>query len=172
MTTSHAIAAPRTRLRHFARVGIMVVGVVMLVAVAAWLLLPSPSLPWERIGWQLDGFPGPAFDPTTAQTTTVIPVYIASWPAEYAADDDSWLATPAITYTPWGVIITLHASDSFGCAGKMARPLSGGASISCWYDTGGWVPVHLSEPLGGRALFDGSTLPPAARPVPLRGMLP
>ena len=28
------------------------------------------------------------------------------------------------------------------------------------------VAVQLSEPLGGRALFDGATFPPAARPYP------
>ena len=168
MTTSLAIAAPRTLLRRVARVGVMIFGVVTLVAVAAWLVFPSPSVPWERIGWRLqqEGFGGLGLDPTTAQTTTVVPVYVASWPEGYVGDDDSWLATPAITYTPWAVIVTLHTSDSFECAGKTARPLSGGASISCWYDTGGWVPVQLSEPLGGRALFDGSAFPPAARPYP------
>jgi hypothetical protein len=166
VTTSPANAAPRSRLRRIESVGLVVVGVVMLVAVAAWLLFPSPSLPWTRIGWRLHAFGGPAFDPAMAQTTTEVKVYVASSPEGYIGDDVSWLATPAITYTPWGVIVTLHTSDSVPCGGKESRPLPGGGSVSCWYDVGEWVPVHLSEPLGGRALFDGSAFPPAARPYP------
>jgi hypothetical protein len=174
MTTPSPPSAPRTGLRRFASVGLVVVGVLMLVGLAAWRLAPShPDLltlgadPSGRVGWTMASeLGGPAFDPTTAQTTTAIRVYVASWPSDYAADDDSWLATPAVTYTPWAVMITLHESDSFGCFGKMARPLPGGGLVSCWYDIGGWVPVQLSEPLGGRALFDGSASPPHARPYP------
>ena len=76
-------AAPesRTRLRRFVSIGLVLVGVVMLVAVAAWLLLPSSSVPPVRfVGWKLVhdyGYIGPAFDPATAQTTTVIPVEVA-----------------------------------------------------------------------------------------------
>ena len=80
MITPHT-AAPesRTRLRRFVPIGLVLVGVVMLVAVAAWLLLPSSSVPPVRfVGWKLDyGYGGPAFDPATAQTTTVIPVEVA-----------------------------------------------------------------------------------------------
>lgn len=151
-----AAIAPRTKLRRFAPVGLVVVGTAMLVAVAAWLLFPSLSIPTSRlIGWQLQGFGGAGFDPTTAQTTTVIPIYVAQWPAEGPAQDGSWLATPAVTYTPWAVIITMQSSASYDC---------GPAKICGWYDTGGWVEVHLTEPLGGRALFDGSKFPPESRP--------
>jgi hypothetical protein len=56
------------------------------------------------------------------------------------------------------VTITLHESDSFDAA-KCAA--------SGFYDYWGIpVEVNLSEPLGGRALFDGSRSPPAARPYP------
>jgi hypothetical protein len=172
MTTPSTAAAPRTRLRRFASVGLVVVGVLILTGLAAWRLAPSqPNLltlgadSSGRVGWTMTSeLGGTALDPTTAQTMTAIRVYVASWPSDYAADDDSWLATPAVTYTPSAVMITLHESDSFGCFGKMARPLPGGGLVSCWYDIGGWVPVHLSEPLGGRALFDGSASPSQARP--------
>ena len=140
----------------------MVVGTVMLgVVLTACLLFPSLLISSSRlVGWQLTGFNGtgvdrPRFDPTTAQTTGVIPVYVASWPTEYSSTDDSWLSA-TITYTPWSVIITLHTSDAY-------ESLIAGKIIG-FYDTGGWVPVYLSEPLGGRALFDGSVFPPAARP--------
>ncbi len=152
-------SASRTRRRRFASVGLLVAGVVMVVVVAAWLLFPALSIPSARLmGWQLHGFNGTGFDPTTAQTTDVVRVAVAVWPTEYPATDDSWLATPAVTYTPWSVTITLHTSDSY--ASLIAGKIFG------LYDTGGWVDVHLSEPLGGRALFDGSTFPPTARPYP------
>jgi hypothetical protein len=160
VSTSDA-ARPRTR-RGLLSGGLVVIGAALLVSAAARLLLPS------GIEWQLHGYGGPGFDASTAQSTTVVPVYVASWPMEYGADDASWLATPSVTYTPWGVIISLHTSASLRCAGQAARALSPGVSASdCgWYDTGGWVAVHLSEPLAGRALFDGAALPPAARPYP------
>lgn len=100
---------------------------------------------------------GPAFRPDAAQEATVVLVRAAWWPACSAWDqnDDSWL-TPEISYLPWSVTITLRESDSF-------------ASVKCggFYDFWGQpVEVHMSEPLGGRALFDGSKFPPDARPYP------
>ena len=163
MSASNSAPAPRARPRRLLSVGLIVVGVALLVSAAARMLLSS------GIEWQLHGYGGPGFDATQAQSTTVVPVYVASWPEKFAADDTSWLATPSVTYTPWAVIITLRTSGSMGCLGQTARTLTPGVSISCdtgWFDTGGWVPVHLSEPLRGRALFDGAAFPPAARPYP------
>ena len=160
MITPHT-AAPesRTRLRRFVSIGLVLVGVVMLVAVAAWLLLPSSSVPPARlVGWKLDyGYGGPAFDPATAQTTTVIPVEV-EWPA-CAPYGLSWLATPVVTYTPVSVTIQLRMTDT-------AAATCADSHIRGTYLSGVWLPVHLSEPLGGRALFDGSSSPPAARPYP------
>lgn len=48
--------------------------------------------------------------------------------------------------------VTLHTTGAFD-------PLQ----MRGWYDTGGWVNVQLSEPLGGRMLFDGSQLLPVPR---------
>src|SRR5664280_2742747 len=59
-----------------------------------------------------------------------------------------------ITYTPSSVIITMHKTDAYAhahCAGFYTTNWSGN--------------VQLSEPLGGRALFDGSTSPPDPRPL-------
>ena len=153
-------AAPesRTRLRRFVPIGLVLVGVVMLVAVAAWLLLPSSVPPARFVGWKLDyGYIGPAFDPATAQTTTVIPVEV-DWPA-CAPGGVSWLATPVVTYTPVSVTIQLRMTDT-AAATCADRPVVG------TYLSGVYLQVHLSEPLGGRALFDGSSSPAAARPYP------
>ena len=143
----------------------MVVGVLMLVAVGAWLLPSPPSYPSDRMtGWKLDyGYGGPGFDPTTAQTTTVIPVEVTR--PTCAPNDVSWLATPVVTYTPVSVIIQLRMSDTFDST-KCYPVDSAGRRMIGAYLSGIYLAVHLSEPLRGRALFDGSTSPPAARPYP------
>ena len=72
----------------------MIVGVALLVgALGSWLFFPALSIPSNRLtGWQLHGFIGHGFDPTTAQTTTLVRVAVAQWPVEFAQDDSSWLA--------------------------------------------------------------------------------
>ena len=154
-------AAPesRTTLRRFVSIGLVLVGVVMLVAVAAWLLLPSSSVPPVRlVGWQLDyGYGEPVFEPATAQTTTVIPVEVTR--PFCAPDGVSWLATPVVTYTPVSVTIQLRMTDTAAAA-------CADSHLFAAYLSGIYLPVHLSEPLGGRALFDGSSSPAAARPYP------
>jgi hypothetical protein len=136
---------------------LVIAGVALLVvALGAWLFFPALSIPTNRLtGWQMHGFLGQGFDPTTAKTTTVVRVAIPQWPVEFGQGDSSWLARPEVTYTPWSVTITLYTSDAFT-----------GQKVHGWFDTGSWVDVHLKEPLRGRALFDGSTFPPAARPYP------
>ena len=163
MTTSSTASAPRTRLRRFAPVGLVVVGVLMLVALAAWLLVPSHSSP--TVGWSLaPATGGPAFRPDTAQEATIVLVTTSWWPGcspwgdlGQSKSDSSWL-TPDITYTPSAVMITLHLSDLY--LATKCDPFS-------FYDYWGLpVEVQLSGPLAGRALFDGSKFPPAARPYP------
>jgi hypothetical protein len=170
VTTSHAKATTgRPRLRPLAIVVVMVIAGIVVGALAA-VLFPSLSVPPSRlVGWGLGGqVPGVAvwtgtywrggvgFDLATAQTTTVVPLSMDRWPAECAQGDDSWLAAPAITYTPWAVIITMRETDSFDTT-----------TCKGWYDFwGATVKVQLREPLGGRPLFDGSKYPPAPRPYP------
>lgn len=172
-------ASPRSRIRPFAIVGAMVVAGVVVGALAARLLQPSPSPssspPADAVWWRLTGGPesvvadgeagAPRLDETSVQTTTEIPIVTYyPWPGGLAAPDDSWLGTPTITYTPSAVIITMHVSVSFTCGPPMATTKRAcGWSLEPRYVQ---KPVHLSEPLGGRALFDGSTNPPQQRWFP------
>lgn len=179
MIESPAVApAPQTSpRRRILSVGLIVAGVAMLAAVAARLLSPVPSAspPADGVWWRLTGGPesvvgdgeagAPRLDQTTVQTTTEIPIVTYyPWPGGLAAPDDSWLGTPTITYTPSAVIITMHVSASFTCGPPVATIKQAcGWSLEPRYVQ---KPVHLSEPLGGRALFDGSTNPPRQRWFP------
>ena len=75
-----------------------------------------------------------------------------------------------IAYTPWSVTITMHMTDATSesvkrCVALQPRNPSGLPLVGD-YLSGVYFPVHLSEPLGGRALFDGIAFPPQARPYP------
>jgi hypothetical protein len=155
--------------RRSKRTGLVVVGIVLLVAaVVAWRLAPFRSNdrlaylgpdPAGLVGWSLlPAGRGPAFRPNAAQDATVVLVSAAWWPAcsPWEQGGDSWL-TPEISYLPWSVTITLRTSDSF----RSAKCGNG------FYDFWGQpVEVHLSETLGARPLFDGSTSPSTAQPYP------
>jgi hypothetical protein len=144
-------STPTTPQRRGASTGAVLVGFVIVGALAAWMLVPSMMIPPHRaVGWELQGFPGHVSD--TAGISTAIEVYVASWPTEYRQGDDSWLDQRVIE-TPWTVTIALQTSDAF-------------ESLSArrgWFDTGGFVTIHLLMPLGGRMLFDGSGVPPQPR---------
>jgi hypothetical protein len=145
----------------------MVVTGIVVGALAAWLLYPSPSLPSSRlVGWRLaDGFLGtPKFDPTTAETSTVVPISV-DW-LTCAPKDDSWLAPAAIRYTPWSVTITMRTVDAFAATTTCGGGNDPRGPISIMLDVGIPVEVHLREPLRGRALFDGAGFPAAARRYP------
>ena len=145
MSTSVLTAsAPTTRQRRGPTVR---VGLLFAAALAAWMLAPSlMALPGRTVGWQLNGFPGRESDTTPTRTT--ISVYVPSWPTDYPQGDDSWLDRGVIE-TPWTVTIALHTSSAFD-----TLPAQRG-----WFDTGGWVTVHVLAPIGGRMLFDGSGFP-------------
>jgi hypothetical protein len=141
------------RVRRGALVGASLVGLLIIGALPAWLIAPSLMIPSHRmVGWQLQGFPGRMSD--TAATRTTLEVFIASWPTEFEQGDGSWLEQRVIE-TPLTVTVTLHTSDAYE-----SLPWQRG-----WFDTGGSVMVHLSAPLGGRLLFDGSGFPPQPRSV-------
>jgi hypothetical protein len=149
------MSVTRTRSRRFAILGIVIAVIVVAVLAARPLFLALVYPSSRLVSWELHGVGGPQFDPAKAQTTTMVPVGIW-WPHSAPPPPDaSWLE-PIVDYTPWSVTITLHAHfDVCGvkkCVPVYLSPIS--------------VPVYLSEPLGGRALFDGSTMPPAARPYP------
>ena len=145
-----ALAAPAdlhrtSRLASLAAVG-LVIALGVIVALGGWLWLGSR----DSVAWQLDGYGRPTVV-VNAQTTD-FSVFVASRPD---MPDLEWLDPPTITYTPVAVLITLHTSAAYRAA------LANGPHGT--YDTGQWVEVHLSEPLGGRALLDGSSFPPASR---------
>ena len=132
------------------------VGVVIVVVLGVWLfepgfLVPSPPVPsGQVVGWELgQDYGGLQLDPATAQSTTVIPMVVdhPGW-----ANEQDWLGEPAIAYTPWSVTITMHARDA-----------DHDPSCVCWFLSGENAVVQLSEPLGGRQLFDGSKSPPHPR---------
>jgi len=143
----------------------MVVAGIVVGTLAAWPLSPSRSLPSSRlVVWRLaDGFLGtPKFDPTTAQTTTLVPISV-DW-LSCAPPDDSWLAPPAISYTPWSVTITVHTTDAFAATTTCGGGNDNTGMFGIMLDVGIPVGVHLREPLGGRALFGGANSHSAARP--------
>jgi hypothetical protein len=137
--------------QRYKRPGLMIaIGVLSLAALGAWVLPPLAIQSDRSVGWELGhGFGGRKFDPATAQTTTTIPI-VVDWPGCESGD---WLAPPAIVYTPWSVTITMSTSDAFAAKNE---PLG-------WCLSGKYVRVQLSEPLGGRQLFDGSWFPAHAR---------
>ena len=128
-------------------VGIVLVTFVIVGAVAGQLFVqarsaPSPSS--RLVEWRLGDL-----DPVTAQTATVIPITIDEYPPEDCyAPAASWLEAPAITYTPSSVIITMQKTGAYA-----------NAHCTSFYTTNWSGTVQLSEPLRGRALFDGSTSP-------------
>jgi hypothetical protein len=150
-----AASAPLTRLQRIAGVGFGVVAVLIVLLLAAWLLFPALSIPSERlVSWR----GGAGSDPTSTK------IQVEATGANCFMDGGPWQAPPMITYTPWAVMITLHTTDAFGATHKSFTPATSGlAKVGC-YLSGPYLTVQLSEPLGGRRLFDGSQFPPAARP--------
>jgi hypothetical protein len=148
--------------RRILPIAALLVGAFFVGIFAASRLSSALSATSSGIGWELAvGMGRPKFDLAAAQTTTVVPVQVW-WPACVELGDYSWL-TPAVSYTRWSVTITLHRSDAYAnnpkCPGAGRGVLPVGVYLSPLY-----FPVHLNEPLGGRALFDGSEFPAAARP--------
>lgn len=152
--------------------GALIVVVLILVALGisatSSLLASSPPTAPQAVIWVLaQGGPGeivvmPAdhwrLDPTTSQQATVIPVGVY-WPSRLDPSDDSWLATPEIAYTADSVTITLRQADGFNpCDPGRATCIVSNTTEPVYYE------VQLSEPLRGRALFDGSADPARAWP--------
>ncbi len=123
----------------------------------------SATLSSHTVAWQpAVGIGGPAFDPATAQTTTVVNVEV-QWPSCVSTDDDSWL-TPDVSYSPWSVTITLRTSAAYASNPKCSKPaVDGQLPTVGYYLSALSFPVQLREPLGGRQLLDGSVFPAAVR---------
>jgi hypothetical protein len=147
-------SAPRPGPGRIARVAIVVVAVAVLLVVARLLVAPLPS---ERsLAWR-SAFGFPAAGPVAGNVVSIE----VERPA-CAPDGTSWLATPVVTSTPLAVFITIRMADTFDASGctfaKDGRLPTVGS-----YLTGTYVPVTLSQPLGGRVLFDGGGLLPEPR---------
>ena len=151
MISTRGTRTPRTTLRRNAPVALVLVAFVIVGAVAGTLLAQMRQSTLSRVvEWGLGDL-----DPVTSQTATVIPISVEQYPPEDCyAPAASWLETPRITYTPSSVVITLEKTEAYAharCAGFYTTSWSGN--------------VQLSEPLGGRALLDGSKSPPEPRPL-------
>ncbi len=137
----------------------VIVAVIALV-VARLLVAPLPS---ERtLTWQA-GF---GLDPAQAHSNVV---RIEVERPYCAPDGDAWIAKPIVTYTPLAVFITVEMAGTFyvpGCTATSRIP-DGRLPLVGGYLTGTYLDVHLGQPLGVRALFDGAGLLPEPR-LPLR----
>ncbi len=149
------------------------VGIFLLLAIAtAWVVVPALSrnaaakYPWQLatpfvgVSYTRIDPNGSAvrknFDEAAARATTVVRINMNQWPAGCSTDGPDWLAEPDIAYASSSITITMRAKPEFDA----------GACVG-WYDFWGQaLEIHLSEPLNGRALFDGSGIPTAARPYP------
>lgn len=129
----------------------------MLGASSLSAALSSQVIPWGTSA----GLSGARFDPAAVQTMTVVNVQV-EWPGCIQPGDSSWM-TPEVSYKPWSVTITLRTNDIY--ATKCTKPTADGRlpGLGGYYLSALSFPVQLSEPLGGRALFDGSTFPATER---------
>lgn len=124
----------------------------------------AAALSSHTVAWHpAVGIGGPAIDRAAAPATTVVNVEV-EWPGCVSTDDHSWL-TPDVSYMPWSVTITLRTSTAHENDPKCSDTRADGLlPIVGNYLSPLSFPVQLSEPLGGRPLFDGSVFPAAARP--------
>lgn len=156
----HLVVA-RVVARRLATAGIGFLAVLMVISLPVRLLAPAPLLPSSRLlSWQLSLVSG--FDAARGQTTTVVPIEVQH-PGCTPSEGTSWLAAPIVSYTPWSVTITMQMNDTVDTATCFGQASSDRLPTVGFYLMGLTYPIQLSEPLGGRALFDGSSFPPQGR---------
>lgn len=161
------LVAARVAARRLSTAAMAFLAVVMVISLPVRLEAPAQSIPASRLlSWQLNRLPSwPGLDPARAQAMTAVSIEVDP-PGCAPIDVGPWLADPIVTYTPWSVTITMHMSDtappssmsSSPCPPHQDLPVLGG------YRMHNARNVQLREPLGGRALLDGSSFPPQARP--------
>jgi hypothetical protein len=159
MTTRTDTATPPRR--RIPLLAVMFVAAFILGVVGAATL--ATRLSAHTIAWQPSGgIGGPRFDPATAEITTVVHVEV-QWPSCVEPRDYSWL-TPEVSSLPWSVTITLRTSAAYAANPKCPKAGPDGLLEDVGYYLSALsFPVPLSEPLGGRPLFDGSTFPATER---------
>ena len=161
MTTAPTVGSRSTWSRRTVVLVVMVIAAMLVGAFGAARLL-WPPLP--TVGWFLaDGLVGgPSFDPSTAQTTTVVPIEV--YLLDRCAHEDAMLTQPEVSYTPTSVTITMRLNLTASALSACPALINGKVPVGRVLDVGVPVQVYLISPLAGRALFDGADDPPDPRP--------
>ena len=155
--------AARAAARRLATAAMGVLAVMVVISLAAQLVAPGLLIPSSRLlNWHLNSGTSGSRSAAAVQATTAIGIEVEH-PGCTPTSGGSWLADPIITYTPWSVTITMHMNDTVANCGSQQTPHEGSLPLVGGYLMGVLVTVHLTEPLGGRALLDGSSFPPAER---------
>jgi hypothetical protein len=158
------LVVTRIAAHRLATVAMGFFAILLFISPPAQVVAPGPQIPPSRLlNWKMNPVLGWR-NPEAAQTTTAFTIEVEH-PGCAPIDAGPWLADPIISYTPWAVTITMHMNDTPAVAncGSQQTPHEGTLPLVGGYLMGILVPVHLSEPLGGRTLFDGSSSPPAER---------
>lgn len=143
--------------RPVAFLGGMVAAGILAGALATWwIAIPHASGPAQS--WGLATTNGR--DAEIPRDATVVRIRTEPWPGCHPYDDmsgdvanGSWLVAD-VSYSSESVTITLHQSSAFDASKCLG-----------WYDTWGLpVEINLREPLNGRTLLDGSSVPAGERP--------
>ena len=155
------LVVARVVARRLAVAAIGLLAVLLIISISVGLtglrLPPAPGAPIEAsqlLNWQRGGQGPKPSDPTVVSIEVEHPACAPPGPGP-------WIADPIIATTPWSVTITMHM-DLPSCQSQQT-PHEGSLPLVGGYLSGIIYQVHLGEPLGGRALYDGSSFPPAAR---------
>jgi hypothetical protein len=99
-------------------------------------------------------------------TTTVVPIEV-DYPTCILNGFGHWFDA-TVSYAPGSVTIQVRmtAAAAAGCPAQPYPHVLGPLREVGGYLSGIYYAVQLREPLAGRALFDGGTLPAGARPYP------
>jgi hypothetical protein len=149
-TTTRAGLTGPAHGRTIALAGVVVVAVVVAGALATWLLAATPT--GRLVEWHMSAPDAHSSSGKITASTTEFSVLVPAWTC-VSGRDLSWLAPPKVTYRPSAVTITLEVSEGHDDV----------RMCGAWLDTGTWVKVPLTQPLAGRAVFDGSHTPPIER---------
>jgi len=158
----HRLAVGRLAAHRLVTVAMGFLAILLVISIALQFVGPGWQIPSSRLlNWKMNPVLG-SRNPDAVQTTTAFGIEVEH-PGCTPTSGGSWLADPIISYTPWSVTITMYMNDNVANCGSQQTPHEGSLPLVGGYLMGVLVPIHLSEPLGGRPLFDGSSFPPAER---------
>lgn len=159
------LVAARVAVRRVATIAIGFLAVLLVISLSVQFVAPGLGIPSSRLlNWKLNSGVFGSGSAAAAQTTTVITIEVEH-PVCIPVGGGPWIADPIISSTPWSVTITMKMNDrpELAHCGSQQTPQEGSLPLVGGYLTGIFYAVQLGEPLGGRALFDGSSFPPAER---------